>query len=40
MRNTNLLNDYAFKYVFGQDCIEARQALKALLSVFLEREIY
>lgn len=39
MRNTNLLNDYAFKYVFGQDCKEARQALKALLSVFLERKV-
>ena len=39
MRNTNLLNDYAFKYVFGQDCKEARQALIALLRVFLERKV-
>ena len=39
MRSANLLNDYAFKYVFGQDNKEANAALKALLSVFLERNV-
>lgn len=39
MRSTNLLNDFAFKYVFGEDCKEANDALKSLLTVFLEREV-
>ena len=37
MRSANLLNDFAFKYVFGEDCKEANDALKSLLTVFLER---
>ena len=39
MRSANLLNDFAFKYVFGEDCKEANDALKSLLSVFLERKV-
>ena len=39
MRNANLLNDFAFKYVFGEDCKEANDALKSLLTVFLERKV-
>ena len=39
MRYANLLNDYAFKYVFGQDCKEANDALKALLTVFLDKKV-
>ena len=39
MRYANLLNDFAFKYVFGEDCKEANDALKSLLTVFLEREV-
>ena len=39
MRYANLLNDFAFKYVFGEDCIEANDALKSLLTVFLERKV-
>ena len=39
MRNANLLNDFAFKYVFGEDCKEANDALKPLLTVFLERKV-
>ena len=31
MRSANLLNDLAFKYVFGEDCKEANDALKSLL---------
>ena len=38
MRSANLLNDFAFKYVFGKDCKEANDALKSLLTVFLERK--
>ena len=38
MRSANLLNDFAFKYVFGEDCKEAN-ALKSLLTVLLERVI-
>ena len=38
MRSANLLNDFAFKYVFGEDCKEANDALKSLLTVFLERK--
>ena len=37
MRSANLLNDFAdfaFKYVFGEDCKEANDALKSLLTVF------
>ena len=30
MRSANLLNDFAFKYVFGEDCKEANDALKSL----------
>ena len=39
MRSANLLNDYAFKYVFGQDSKDANDALKALLTVFLEKHV-
>ena len=39
MRYANLLNDFAFKYVFGEDCKEANDALKSLLMVFLERKV-
>ena len=40
MRSANLLNDFTFKYVFGKDCKEANDALKSLLSVFLERKVH
>ena len=40
MRSANLLNDFAFKYVFGEDCKEANDALKSLLTVFLERKAH
>ena len=40
MRSANLLNDSAFKYVFGEDCKEANDALKSLLTVFLERKVH
>ena len=39
MRSTNLLNNFAFKHVFGEDCKEANDALKSLLTVFLERKV-
>ena len=39
MRYANLLNDYAFKYVFGQDTKDANDALKALLTVFLDKKV-
>lgn len=39
MRNANLLNDFAFKYVFGEDCKEANDTLKSLLTIFLERKV-
>ena len=39
MRSANLLNDFAFKYVFGEDCKEANDALKSLLTVFLEMSV-
>ena len=39
MRSANLLNDFAFKYVFGEDCKEANDALKSLLTVFLEMKV-
>ena len=39
MRSANLLNDFAFKYVFGEDSKEANDALKSLLTVFLERKV-
>ena len=39
MRSANLLNDFAFKYVFGEDCKEANDTLKSLLTVFLERSV-
>ena len=39
MRSANLLNDFAFKYVFGENCKEANDALKSLLTVFLERKV-
>ena len=39
MRSANLLNDFASKYVFGEDCKEANDALKSLLTVFLERKV-
>ena len=38
MRSANLLNDFAFKYVFGEDCKEANDALKSLLTVFFRKE--
>ena len=34
MRSANLLNDFAFKYVFGEDCKEANDALKSYLQCF------
>ncbi len=40
MRSAYLLNDFAFKYVFGKDCKEANDALKSLLTVFLERKVH
>ena len=40
MRSANLLNDFAFKYVFGKYCKEANDALKSLLTVFLERKVH
>ena len=40
MRSANLLNDFAFKYVFGEDCKEANDTLKSLLTVFLERKVH
>ena len=40
MRSANLLNDFAFKYVFSEDCKEANDALKSLLTVFLERKVH
>ena len=40
MRSANLLNDFAFKYVFDEDCKEANDALKSLLTVFLERKVH
>mgnify|MGYP000040557872 FL=1 len=39
MRSANLLDDFAFKYIFGEDCKEANDALKSLLTVFLERNV-
>ena len=39
IRSANLLNDFAFKYAFGEDCKEANDALKSLLTVFLERSV-
>ena len=39
MCSANLLNVFAFKYVFGEDCKEANDALKSLLTVFLERKV-
>ena len=39
MRSANLLNVFTFKYVFGEDCKEANDALKSLLTVFLERKV-
>ena len=40
MRSANILNDFVFKYVFGKDCKEANDALKSLLTVFLERKVH
>ena len=40
MRSANLLNDFAFKYVFGEDCKEANDALKSLLAAFSERKVH
>ena len=39
MRSANLLNAFAFKYVFGEDCKETNDVLKSLLTVFLERSV-
>jgi predicted transposase/invertase (TIGR01784 family) len=35
----NLMNDFAFKYVFGADDIYSNNALKGMLETFLERRI-
>lgn len=35
----SLLNDFAFKYVFGKESKEANEALKALLEVYLDLQI-
>ena len=40
MRSENLLNDFAFKYVFSKDCKEVNDALKSLFTVFLERKVH
>lgn len=40
MSKPNLLNDLAFKFVFGQDTKEANQALKGILEVFLNQKIH
>ena len=40
MRSENLLNDFAFKYVFGKDCKEFNDALTSLLTIFLERKVH
>ena len=32
----SLLNDFAFKYIFGKESKEANEALKALLEVYLD----
>lgn len=39
MRSADILNDYAFKFVFGADDQDANNALKGLLSVFLEKPV-
>ena len=39
MRYANILNDYAFKFVFGEDNELANAALKGLVSVFLGQEV-
>ena len=39
MRSADILNDYAFKFVFGADDKDANNALKGLLSVFLEKPV-
>ena len=39
MRSADILNDYAFKFVFGADDVDANNALKGLLSVFLEKTV-
>ena len=39
MRNANILNDYAFKFVFGEDDKLANDALKGVITVFLERNV-
>ena len=39
MRSASLLDDFDFKYIFGEDCKEANDALKSLLTVFLERNV-
>ena len=31
MRSVNLLNDFAFKYVFGKDCKEANDVMLVYL---------
>lgn len=40
MSKPNLLNDLAFKFVFGQDTKEPNQALKGILEVFLNQKIH
>ena len=32
MRSANLLNDFAFKYVFGEDCKEANVLITKLIA--------
>ena len=39
MSYANILNDYAFKYVFGENDELTNEALKCLLSVFLSRKV-
>ena len=39
MRSANLLNDFAFKYVFGEDCKEVNDALNSCLTVILEKKV-
>ena len=39
MRSANLLNDFAFKYVFGEDCKEVNNSLKSWLTVILEKKV-
>ncbi len=35
----HLLNDFVFKYVFGEDTEDSNRALKALLETYLKQQI-